>query len=247
MSLSLGGVVSWRQLRRSYGEWLMTVSPYPELPVLLLLLSSVAYLSIVPGSLAALCLLTSSFPLHLSLPLCYLSSILATVLNFFLVRLVLRPLAAVAPCLRPSPSKLTRCVSYLPVTTTILLRLPYLGIASTSTKLAWTPIHPAPLFFANCIGLLPGCLLWSMVAWQVGALGDWVATLGVGGRVGMVLLLSCALMAVVSALTWLVKWRLRVVMRAEVIRRRRSEAAARRQQKRSSQRAERFLSAVVEL
>ena len=240
VSVSCSGLLSWRQARRDYADWLLSMTPFPDLPVLLLLLSSVAYLSALPGSFAPLCLITSAFPLHLSLPLCYLASILATLLNLVVVRCVLRPLLSSLPASCPtsmsSPSKLARSVSLLPVTTTVLLRLPYLGLSSVSTRLALSPIHPVPLFVGNCIGLLPGCLLWSLAAAYIVALFDWVSRLEVGLRLCMMLLVVAVLMAFVSGAFAVVKWRLRALVRAEVIKRRTAAARSSRHGERARHR-----------
>jgi hypothetical protein len=250
VSLSCSGLFSWRKARQDYGEYLLRMTPFPDLPVLLLLLSSIAYLSALPGAFAPLCLITSAFPLQLSLPMCYLASILATLLNLIVVRCVLRPalssLPASCPSVLSAPSKLARSVSLLPVTTTVLLRLPYLGLSAVSTRLALSPIHPVPLFVGNCIGLLPGCLLWSLAAAYIVALFDWVSRLEIALRLCMMLVVVCVLMAFVSAAFALVKWRLRALVRAEVIKQR-TAAGTEGRRRRSEKATQEFADANVSL
>jgi hypothetical protein len=69
------------------------------------------------------------------------------------------------------------------------------------------------------------------------ALFDWVSTLSVGWRIGMVLIMVSVLTSAVSGMSWVVKWRLRKVVRVEVIRRKKEAAAAgrRRGEKRRKQ------------
>ena len=230
LSLSSSSLFSWRATRRRYGDWLSSLQPYPQLPVLLLLLTCSAWMSLLPGSFGVLCLITTAFPWHLSLPLCCLCSILATAINITLHRTrltsTLTTLGRYIPYLHPTPPSpgLLRCVALLPFTTTFLLRLPYLGLAAISRRLALTPIHPVPYLLASALGVLPGCVVWAVVSGEVVTVLEWVSGLEVGERVGMVLVLVVGFTAFVSAMVGAVKWRLRVVVRREAIRRRRTAA-----------------------
>ena len=229
--LSTSGLFSLRAARLRYSEWLLSLQPYPQLPVLVLLCVCSAWMAFLPGSLGILCMITTAFPWHLSLPLCCLCSILATAINLAANRALITPtrttLARYIPILHLPPASpgLTRCLTLLPFTTTLLLRLPYLGLATVSTRLSRTPLPAVVYLLASAMGVLPGCVVWAVVSGQVVGLLEWMSGLEVGERVCMVLGLGMGLTAVVSALLGVVKWRLRVAVKAEVVRLLRARAA----------------------
>lgn len=163
-----------------------------------------------------------TFPYEVSIPLSYGCTVLGALFNLFLVRVVIRQLSPHfircckssllwARCTRPNERKrkrrgwtkgLIQALLVHPVRMTILVRLPFLGNGSLNWLLSSSKLPLVPMMIGNCIGMLPGAIVFAVLGMQIRSLASMIAEgnaepTAIGVMVGLFVVCSVSLLGVI--------------------------------------------------
>jgi uncharacterized membrane protein YdjX (TVP38/TMEM64 family) len=130
-----------------------------------------------------------TFPYEISIPLSYACTVLGSVFNLFLIRVVLKRITCfnnMSCCLRckraKKPNRRRNWIAGIldalllhPVRMTILVRLPFLGNGTLNYVLSQSKLPAGPMMIGNCIGMLPGSIVFAVLGTQIRSLASMIA------------------------------------------------------------------------
>lgn len=130
----------------------------------------------------------ATFPYEVSIPISYALTVLGALFNLCLVRVVIRRLTCfdkLECCRRCQSKKKNRRQAWVdsiiqallthPVRMTTLVRLPFLGNGSLNWVLSRSELPAGPMMLGNCIGMLPGAIVFAVLGTQIRSLAGMIA------------------------------------------------------------------------
>ena len=167
--LSNTGTFSLSSFKRGYADWVRSFQPYPLVPLILYTIFSTLFCALSPFSTAPTILAGATFEVWYAVPCVYVFMNVAAVLNFVLVRFVLRSWITARftrDQLVPFAS-FDKLIAFDPIQTVAILRTMYLGAGSKNYAFSLSDISLRNYICGNLIGLFPGAILFTIVGTQI--------------------------------------------------------------------------------